>query len=187
RSVIRFLRNNKWIQKPFFFFFGFLRYMFPLEFFILKEGINSKSYLDLGCGKHSFTAILPRDTYSVGVDVFTPYIEENKKAQRHTEYIEADLRKFSIDRKFDTVFLLDVIEHLDREDGFALLKNMESWAYKRIMVSTPSGFMPLDIERNNNKYEVHKSGWRKSDFIDLGYNVTEVNNKLFCIKNMSEL
>lgn len=72
----------------------------------------------------------------------------------------------------DSVFLLDVIEHFEKEDGYALLRQAERIARKQIVVITPLGFMPQHAEADEadgwglsgTAYQEHRSGWLPEDF-----------------------
>lgn len=78
------------------------------------------------------------------------------------------------DESFDSVFLIDVIEHLEKEDGVQLLKEMERIACRQVLLFTPLGFMPQHYEvgdtdawgLNGTEYQEHKSGWEPEDFDD---------------------
>ena len=92
---------------------------FQLEYLLLREGIDLDSFVDLGCGPHSVTAILPDEAYSVGVDIFDEYLEESKINKIHQEYIKEDLCSLKLDdNAFDATIMLDVIEHLKKEGRF---------------------------------------------------------------------
>lgn len=62
----------------------------------------------------------------------------------------------------DTVFLMDVIEHLPKEEGVSLLKETEGLVKKQIVVFTPLGFM----KQNDGEWNTHRSGWLPEDFKD---------------------
>ena len=72
----------------------------------------------------------------------------------------------------DTVFLLDVIEHLPKEDGINLLFHAERVARKQIVVFTPLGFMPQTVHEGEKdgwglggaSVQEHLSGWIPEDF-----------------------
>jgi len=51
----------------------------------------------------------------------------------------------------DTVFALDVIEHLLRADGERLLQEVARVAYRQIVVFTPLGFMPQSYDNRRNR------------------------------------
>ena len=78
----------------------------------LKKGLRDcSSVLDLGCGYDS--PIQHCDvTFSVGVDLFDPYLQESKKKAIHNEYIKADIRKVEFElESFDAIIAIEVLEH----------------------------------------------------------------------------
>ncbi|MCC5629686.1 methyltransferase domain-containing protein [Nostoc sphaeroides CHAB 2801] len=72
----------------------------------------------------------------------------------------------------DTVFLLDVIEHLTKDDGVSVLVHAERVARKQIIVFTPLGFMPQTVHEGEKdgwglggaSVQEHLSGWVPEDF-----------------------
>lgn len=138
-----------------------------------KELSGMKSVLDVGCGSSSPLAKVKKNFYSVGVDAFKPSIKKSKKDRIHNDYKLGDvlkIGKYFPEKSFDAVVALDLIEHLEKKDGFNLLKQMESIAKKKIILMTPNGFVaqhPLE----DNPYQIHKSGWGILDFKKMRYKV----------------
>jgi hypothetical protein len=73
-------------------------------------------------------------------------------------------------RSFDAVLCVEVIEHLDKADGWELIRRLEEIARRQVIVSTPWGFMPLE-EREDNPHLNHLSGWLPEEFEERGYSV----------------
>ena len=74
-------------------------------------------------------------------------------------------------RSVDTVFLTDVIEHLEKEDGRRLLTATEAIVQRQIVVFTPLGFMmnshPPGVDAwgmDGVSWQEHRSGWMPEDF-----------------------
>ena len=80
-----------------------------------------------------------------------------------------------IDKSFDLAMATDLIEHLDRASGFALIDQMERIAKKAVVIFTPVGF--LDTEKyqkeavGDDRTLIHRSGWDPEVFKALGYEV----------------
>ena len=75
------------------------------------------------------------------------------------------------DNSIDSVVLSDVIEHLDKNDGYELLIELERVARNQIAIFTPLGFMPQHFDGagdswgfNETELQTHRSGWLPSDF-----------------------
>ncbi|MCP4475627.1 MAG: class I SAM-dependent methyltransferase [Gammaproteobacteria bacterium] len=76
------------------------------------------------------------------------------------------------DNSIDSIFLLDVIEHLEKEEGLKVLKEMERVAREQIIIFTPLGFMPQHMESgeldawglSGTSVQEHRSGWEPEEF-----------------------
>lgn len=145
--------------------------MFPNWSKHLKKDLaDCDSVLDLGCGYDSFIQYC-NVPYSVGVDLHEPYIEESKRKGIHNQYIKADISQLEFEPKsFDAVIAIAVIEHMPKGDGFALIQNMEKWARKKIIITTPNGFIRHDAIHNNPR-QVHISSWHTGELRELGFKV----------------
>jgi len=81
----------------------------------------------------------------VGVDIFDNSIWLSKKINIHNEYVKRDIldieNKFE-ERSFDYLIAIDLIEYFSTEDGLKLLKTMEKISKKKVVISTPNGFVP---------------------------------------------
>jgi hypothetical protein len=77
------------------------------------------------------------------------------------------LSTFLKEKMFDLITCFDVIEHLKKEDGYQLIKDLESLCCGELIFFTPLG--EIGIGQSPIKYHVHLSGWTPEDFIKLGY------------------
>jgi hypothetical protein len=81
------------------------------------------------------------------------------------------LRAFA-DNSLDSIFLLDVIEHMDKNEGLEVVKQSERVAREQIVIFTPLGFMKQHIQENKkdgwglsgHAFQEHLSGWIPGDF-----------------------
>src|SRR5882672_9035555 len=62
---------------------------------------------------------------------------------------------------YDLAMFIDVIEHLDKPDAWALLERLARRA-KRVLITTPWGFRPQEIA--GMPWETHRSGWYPWEF-----------------------
>ena len=151
------------------------RKLFPgwIEYF-KKELSNCNTVLDLGCGCNSpiqYCGIF----FSVGVELFGPYLQESKKKRIHNQYIKADIKKIEFKPKsFDAILYSEVLEHLTKEEGYELIKKMEKWAKKKIIITTPNEYL-WQNGYDNNPLQEHKSGWSVEELERLGFNVFGMN------------
>jgi len=137
-------------------------------YYLKQELRNCRTVIDLGCGYDSPIRVICK-SYSVGVDLSKVYLLESKRKGIHDEQIFMDIRRLGFKPKsYDCVMALDVLEHLEKADGFQLLEEMEKIAKKKIIVQTPNGFMP---QKDECPLQVHRSGWVINDFEKRGYAV----------------
>jgi cyclopropane fatty-acyl-phospholipid synthase-like methyltransferase len=99
-----------------------------------REFSNSSTVLDLGCGYNSPISHC-EISFSVGVELFEPYLRESKKKSIHNQYIKADVREIKFEpNSFDVILCLEVLEHLTKEEGYELIGRMEKWTKEKIII-----------------------------------------------------
>ena len=82
----------------------------------------------------------------------------------YEQVIEEDALKVNFDEKsVDVVVLIELIEHLEPSEGEDLLRRAGSWARKKVIITTPNGFLPQG-EIHGNPWQVHRSGWTIDNF-----------------------
>ena len=139
-----------------------------------RELSDCNTVLDLGYGPHSLIQQW-NVHFSVGVELFEPYLEESKKKGLHNQYIKADITKIEFKPKsFDAVVAIEVLEHLTKEEGYELLKKMERWGKKKIIITTPNGYLYQDAY-DNNPLQKHRSSWSAEELKKLGFEVVGIN------------
>jgi SAM-dependent methyltransferase len=135
------------------------------------ELVGCQSVLDVGCGRSSVLEALPRVPHAVGVDAYEPALEESRWRGIHDEYIQADVTQLGLSAgSFDAVLIMDLIEHLEHEQGKELIERMGRAAARKLIIFTPNGFVEQD-EYDGNPLQIHRSGWTVDDFKRLGFRV----------------
>jgi hypothetical protein len=139
---------------------------------------NVEVVLDIGCGIEPQRYIRPM--VHVCCEPFGQYVERLKEKTAESfdrVYLvvqatwEEAVRIFP-PKSVDTVFLADVIEHLEKEEGARLLRITAGIARRQVAVFTPLGFLPQFAEgkdawgMDGASWQVHKSGWLPEDFND---------------------
>lgn len=142
-----------------------------------KYGFFS-SVLDIGCGIRPFSWVSSERITCV--EPFEPYrkILMSSFGSESLVALKGDFlgvtNVVDVDQ-FDAVTLIDVIEHLPKEDGVRGLKTLIEQGVERLFVFTPDGFMPQHAEEvdawglNSGSQQEHLSGWVVEDFSALGF------------------
>ena len=149
------------------------RFFFPSGInYVKKELAGCETVLDLGCGWGSNSPLEGMALrYTLGVDIFQPYLEECRQKAIHSDYIRADIREIEFkDSSFDAVLMLEVLEHFTKEEGRRLLDKCSSWARKKVIITTPNGYMWLDAV-DGNPFQKHISGWSPEELRRMGFRV----------------
>lgn len=140
-----------------------------------------RSVLDVGCGVASPLASLELDAFTIGLDRCLPDLAGARAEGTHRALLCADAS--SVDdlfapRSIDAVVALDVIEHLERDAGIALVRRLERVARRRVVVFTPNGFVPQPGTAEN-PWQEHRSGFSAADMRGLGYRVRGMHGLWF--------
>jgi SAM-dependent methyltransferase len=138
----------------------------------------ARSVLDVGCGIYPQRFVHPK--VHVCVDPYTPYMDALRaKLGDDPRYVFlnaswADALELFADASVDAVYALDVIEHLEKDDGLRFLEEAKRVARHQVVVFTPLGFYPQSYESGEPdrwgmggaEYQTHRSGWLPDDFDD---------------------
>ena len=132
---------------------------------------DCSTVLDIGCGNLSPLRFLPRAHLS-GLDGYPPALKEARSNRTHDEFISGDvtgIAQLFPSRKFDACIALDVIEHLQKNDGWRMLEDMERLATRHVVIFTPNGFVPQ--KSKDGDLQEHLSGWTADEMRSRGYRV----------------
>ena len=138
--------------------------------YLTNEVITSGStLLDVGCGprlysnpfKETCTEILCVDAWAK----IEPDIVADLEKERIQDVVGG--------KRYDYIFMIDFIEHLDKEAGLKLIEDCKSICDKKIFLLTPMEEIWNDNHHNvlnkdlwcyGNEYDHHKSVWESEDF-----------------------
>ena len=139
-----------------------------------------ETVLDIGCGIRPEPYIVPADTHFLA-DPYQPYLDRalsewpygtSPRAEAIAVDWDVALQRFE-PGGVDTIFLLDVIEHLEKERAFELLERTVAAANRQVVTFTPLGFLAQEPEDSDawgfagtGHLQTHRSGWEPSDFDD---------------------
>ena len=86
--------------------------------------------------------------------------------------------------QFGAVYLLDVIEHMEKDEGQRVLALAQQVATAQVVVYTPDGFKEQTSDvwgYGGHEWQTHRSGWTREDFP--GWTVTPHQDALFAVWN----
>lgn len=107
------------------------------EFIIRKIPERVETILDVGAWDNQFKVMLE----SPGFQVVAVDLESN-----HPDVSKANITSLPFgDNSFDLIMCLEVIEHLDKEEMFLALGELERVTKKYIIISVPNSEIPLGV------------------------------------------
>lgn len=158
-TVIHKLRTNSLLE----------RLVPSLPHLLGQELTDVGSVLDLGCGPNSPLSAVGCGGEKVGVEAFEPYVTAARAAHTHDHIHHQSFSDLEVPLKsFDAVVMLDVIEHLERDEAMALIRKAESIARKKVVISSPNGFIQ-QCALDGNPLQQHLSGWTVNEMRSMGY------------------
>ena len=137
---------------------------------------DSRTVLDVGCGVGETLGKLCCPI-RIGVDAHRPYLENAKSGEQFLKinFTAERLSELFLPKSLDSVTLIDVIEHFEKEVAWDVLRQVEEIATKRVIVFTPRGFFQqLDVDHyglGGESFQRHRSGWEVEDFQNHGYHI----------------
>ena len=133
--------------------------------------------LDVGCGIRPQPYVLPK--VHICCEPFGQYLQRLQHTlagPRDRQYVllqaswEQAVEQFPA-RSVDSVFLLDIVEHLQKERSLELLLRTEKLARRQVVVFTTLGFVAQHHPDGKDAWgldgatwQEHRSGWSPSDF-----------------------
>ncbi len=122
-----------------------------------KNGLLCREYLDIWYGR-----VLKESwqTQIDGLEVFPKYDNPNWHYCYNNIIVGNIVDNLERLGQYDLVLLIDVIEHLTKDDGIAVLEAIQG-AY---IVSTPRRFYQANVGTLENTYKLHVSRWYPSEF-----------------------
>lgn len=149
---------------------------------VLPRNMNNKRVLDVGCGYGFYGWALKAygrtgeakgftgSPYIVGVDVNELRSLHTKKHGLYDEVYVMDITKQIPEGHYDIVILSHVLEHIQKNLAYTLLKNLEDVS-GMIVIVTPYGDATdlLVLDKDS-----HVSSWTEKDLDPLGYKTRHI-------------
>ncbi len=129
-----------------------------------KYGFLAREYLEVWGENNDYGKFNRRID---GVEPFQKYITPCHRYIYNRIFTKSAL-EFAKEQSFsyDLVLLIDVIEHLDKDEGMQLLKLLVK-NNKNLLITTPKKFYPQGAVYKN-PYEIHRSFWSKKALLQFG-------------------
>ena len=141
--------------------------------------LQPRSVLDVGCGfglwgflcreyLDAWYGRISRSQWQVlidGIEVFEPYIQAHQRALYSNIFVEDVREAVKHIEEYDLIIAGDVIEHLDKPEGEAVLEALYDKAREALLVNIPLGDGWDHPEAHGNPAELHRSHWRPDDLV----------------------
>lgn len=143
---------------------------------ISKELKDDDSILDVGCGIMSATDGL--NNLILGADIWPVYLNHIKLKHQTVKIGMNELDRF-MDKSYDVVFCLDVLEHLEKNLALKTLDELKRIARRKVIIYTPSIHKDnSEAEKNAwnlgpNDFQKHISVITKEELKEKGYHVID--------------
>jgi Mg/Co/Ni transporter MgtE len=126
--------------------------------------------IDVGCGIRPCPAFSAKDHICIEPhDEYVEVLKQWKPDHARPVVIQAKAQELATFPREDvTVFMLDVIEHMPREDGEAMIRLLEE--FEHAVIFTPLGWYEQDGQNpdawgyNGGYWQKHRSAWQPEDF-----------------------
>ncbi len=134
--------------------------------------------LDIGCGIMPQHYVRPR--VHICCEPFQQYVEhlqkkiESDKSGKQYVILKAtwgEAMQLIPDKSVDSIFLIDVVEHLEKQEALDLIAQSIRKIRRQMVIFTPLGFLPQHHPDGKDAWgldggawQEHKSGWQPEDF-----------------------
>lgn len=144
--------------------------------------IECDDVLDIGAGVRPMPWFKPKN--HVCVEPYLPYCEK-LDAAGYLFCLSTAKEYLTECPPVEQIFLLDVIEHMHKNEGLEVIELMLEKATQQIVIYTPKGFMQQDEDNwglGGDHWQKHRSGWLPGEFPD--WRCSWYAKGFFAIKNL---
>ena len=144
--------------------------------------VNGLNILDVGIGYGFWGWVVKAwkagNCQLTGVEINDHYISLQNKLNIYDEIVPMDIRTgltIFEDNSYDIIIMSHVIEHIEKDIAFKVIKQLKRICRGRLIILCPEGNALIYNGREDIKFEhdYHLSTWRTSDFEKLGFNVKQ--------------
>lgn len=137
--------------------------------------IPARSALDVGAGIRPQAYFIPDVHLCVEPNpAYAAYLLQHHAEPRYVILNGRwdDVLPMLVAQAVDSVFALDFIEHLDKDEGRWFIQEAQRVARRQVVIFTPLGFLPQDFPEGSvdgsglsaGPWQTHRSGWTPEDF-----------------------
>jgi SAM-dependent methyltransferase len=106
------------------------------------RGHLGENILEVGCGSGNFTVLMAASGHQVtGFDMHDPYVQIARRRLAgfpRTKVVCADATEYQWEDTYDTIVLLDVLEHIEDDVGFLIKLRSAIGAGGRLILKVPA-------------------------------------------------
>ncbi len=138
KESLGYMSGKRWREDPRGLLFSLSRYKFVSK---ILEGKND--VLEIGCGDGWFSRIVKQTVKNLTIsDIDEIFLKSAKKREGNWKFnfLKHDMIKKSTKKKFDAIYLLDVLEHIEKKREKIFIKNISKSLKKQgvLITGTPS-------------------------------------------------
>lgn len=141
---------------------------------ILKLQVDENTILDCGCGIGTWGLMIKqRYPYKtlIGVDLWRSYLFKARDIDEYASVFHGTITHLPFrDDTFDLCLAIEVIEHLNKADGYKFLDEAKR-VCRTILLSTPADFME---PHSDLLTEQHLSLWCPDALRDVGFEIVKI-------------
>lgn len=132
----------------------------------------NQTVLDVGAGEGKWGKLLRGKVERIdGIEVWKPYIGRYQLHKLYDSLYNVDLREFTFDKKYTTVILGDVLEHLSKDQAISFIDKLKA-NVERIFLTIPVTVCIQDGNAIGNPFETHHYHWSDKEIrYDLGFTI----------------
>lgn len=154
-----------------------------LEIYVRFKVRRTASALDIGAGIRPCPWFTPWT--HVVIEPHQEYVERLREMRPDIIALTGTAQEKLPDiesKSLDSVFLLDVLEHLPKYDGLSVLNHAIRIAREQVVIFTPLGFFRQDEEEidgwgmHGGHWQAHLSGWVPEELAALGFDAYVCSN-----------
>jgi ubiquinone/menaquinone biosynthesis C-methylase UbiE len=140
--------------------------------------------LDIGSGM-GYWGLLLRNSgrKTVAIEISKPYLRFTKMLGVYFAVIRGSANALPIKSNcFDTALAIEIIEHVNKQDGRSLIREMKRLS-RCVIISTPKNPSPnLDLPKWVPETERHLSCWTERDFQAEGLKTSIIRDSILAVQ-----